>query len=70
MTLWQLIRCFFARESCAYNPDQDEWLATRVRPEREAAEQKTQAIRRLRAARVPLHDELFRVTSEEADHGR
>ncbi|MDP9470141.1 MAG: hypothetical protein M3Q71_05650 [Chloroflexota bacterium] len=71
MSLWAFLRCFFSRScSTGYDPDRDEFLTHYVRPQTNAAHQKASAIRRLRTSRIPLHDELYRVTSEEADHGR
>ncbi len=70
MKLWAFLRCLLSRScSTTYDKDHDEFLSRYVVPQGEAARQKAKAIRRLRASRIPLHDELYRVTSEEVDHG-
>ncbi len=66
MTLWQWIRCWLLdRGSCAYDPNKDEWLTTRVRPEAEAAERKVEAIRRVRASGFVVGNAL----DERREHG-
>ena len=65
MTLWRLIRCLFTPARCAYEPDEDDFLTTVVRPQREAAEQKVEAIRRMRATGTLFGDRLGNRVREE-----
>ncbi len=66
MTLWEVIRCWLRGDgACDYDPDKDEWLKTVVRPQREASEQKVEAIRRLKATGSVFGDRLGNRVREE-----